>query len=138
MIPVLISQFSNLFCCRFHVMVHPGVNFNPDKDFVALEGLNFSDNKVRPIFAQWKIYDFHYFKEPWQGLHRMTFMKSARGFSQVVGLLNLPMSRVVGKAVPYKYKIVTPAGRYWEELSLFRGYTTGIVNRILQGRVIHG
>ena len=67
----------------------------------------------------------------------MRFMKRAKGYSQIVGMVNLPMSRVVGKAVPYKYEIVTPAGAYYEELSLSRGgFTAGIVNRILQGMLL--
>ena len=56
------------------------------------------------------------------------------GYTLVIGAVNLPRERVVGRNVEYKYKVVTPAGCYWEALTIpgLYGYGQPVINRVLQ------
>ena len=55
------------------------------------------------------------------------------GYTLVIGAVNLPRERVVGRNVEYKYTVVTPAGYYWEALTIPGEYGHGqAVNRVLQ------
>ena len=66
----------------------------------------------------------------------MHFVKQFSGYSLVQASVNLPKSRIVGKDVEYKYQVVTPAGAYYEELSIPKDFTVGHVNRVLRGNCI--
>ena len=64
----------------------------------------------------------------------MLHIKEYKGYSMVTAIINLPKARVVGKQVEYKYQVVTPAGEYYEELSIPKDiFITGHVNRVLSG-----
>ena len=62
----------------------------------------------------------------------MHVKKTAGGFTLVTVALNLRKERVVDRDVEYKYKVATPAGAYWEELSIPGVYSNAVVNRVLQ------
>ena len=59
---------------------------------------------------------------------------SKTGYTLVIGVINLPQERVVGRDVEYKYKVVTPAGDYWETLTIPQeySYSRPVINRVLQ------
>ena len=64
----------------------------------------------------------------------MDVKKSVRDYTLVTGTVNLPRRLVVGARLEYKYKVVTPAGKHWEKLTI-----TGervVINRVLQGKNI--
>ena len=63
----------------------------------------------------------------------MAVKRTVRGFTMLTYAVNLPRERVVGRDVEYKYQVVTPAGGYWEELSVM-GEWGGHMNRLLQGK----
>ena len=64
----------------------------------------------------------------------MAVKRTVKGFTMLTYAVNLPRERVVGKDVEYKYKVVTPAGKYWEELSVMG--ERGQMNRLLRGKLV--
>ena len=62
----------------------------------------------------------------------MAVKRTVKGYPIMTGAVNLPRERVVGRDVEYKYQVVTPAGGYWEELSVVG--ESGHMNRLLQGK----
>ena len=63
----------------------------------------------------------------------MTVKRTVRGQTMLTGAVNLPRERVVGKDVDYKYRVITPAGKYWEELSVMGEWDQ--LNRLLRGKL---
>ena len=62
----------------------------------------------------------------------MAVKRTVRGFTMLTCAVNLPRERVVGRDVEYKYRVATPSGKYWEELSVVG--ESGHMNRLLQGK----
>ena len=62
----------------------------------------------------------------------MYVKKTAKGYTMVTGAVNLPRRLV--RDVPYKYMVVTPAGEYWEALSIPGMLSPTTINRVLQGK----
>ena len=63
----------------------------------------------------------------------MAVKRTVKGHTMVTRTVNLPRERVVGRDVEYKYAVVTPAGHYWENLSVM--FERGQMNRVLQGTI---
>ena len=113
------------------------VNFEKDRDQIFIVGLDLTNKNVGVIYYGRPgrllfIYNMFISIQAWTAPHPMFVKKTtSAGYAMVIVALNLPRERVVGRDVEYKYRVVTPAGEYWEKLSIPGEFGNPVINRVL-------